>query len=210
MKAKVLAVLKPLLVSKGFSKEELEGLAEIAAKNLTEASTDEEVNNAVGGVVPYAELMQKMGNRMVSSVENKYKGWIDPKTIEPNPKPNLDPKPQEPKSLSVEDIQKLIADGIEVGLKPYREKEEKQRLHSLLVSHEKVKSVPEVFRNKYAIEKEEDLEAVAAQIENEYTALKQSLLTSGEFANPPQSGNGSGEVDDLINKLQNMGAKANQ
>lgn len=205
MKGKVLAILKPLLASKGFSKDELEGLAEIASKNLSEASTEEDINNAASGIVPYAELMQKVGNRMVSSVENKYKGWIDPKTIEPKP----EPKPQEPKGLSTEDIQKLISEGVEAGLRPYKEKEEKQRLHTLLFSHEKVKSVPEIFRSKYAIEKEDDLETVAAQIENDYTALKQSLLTSGEFVTPPQSGNGSGEVDDLITKLQNMGAKGN-
>lgn len=207
MKGKVLTILKPLLASKGFSKEELEGLAEIAAKNLTDASTEEDINNAVSGIVPYAELMQKVGNRMVTSVENKYKGWVDPKTIEPK-KTEPEPKP-EPKGLTAEDIQKLISDGIEAGLKPYREREEKQRLQTLLLSHDKVKSVPEVFRSKYALDKEENLETVAAQIESEYTALKQSLLTSGEFVAPPQSGNGgAGEVDDLISKLQNMGAKA--
>ena len=209
MKGKVLAILKPLLASKGFSKDELESLAEIAAKNLTEASTEEEINNAASGIIPYADVMQKVGNRMVTSVENKYRGWVDPKSIEPKLKPQeTEPKPQEPKGLTAEDIQKLIADGIEAGLRPYREREEKQRLQTLLYSHDKVKSVPDVFRNKYSIEKEEDLEVVAAQIENDYTALKQSLINSGEFAAPPQSGNGAGEVDDLITALQNMGAKA--
>lgn len=210
MKGKVFAILKPLLASKGFSKDELEGLAEIAAKNLTEASTDEDINNAVSGIVPYAELMQKVGNRMVSSVENKYKGWIDPKSIEPKPAdPPKPAEPAEPKGLTPEDIQKLIAEGIEAGLKPYREREEKQRLQNMLYSHDKVKSVPEVFRNKYSLEKEDDLEVVAAQMENDYAALKQSLVTSGEFVAPPQSSHGAGEVDDLISKLQNMGAKGN-
>lgn len=206
MKGKVLAILKPLLASKGFSKDELEGLADIAAKNLTEASNEEEINNAVSGIVPYAELMQKVGNRMVSSVENKYRGWVDPKSIEQTPQPKSEP---EPKGITPEDIQKMIAEGIEAGLKPYREREEKQRLQTLLYSHEKVKSVPDMFRNKYSIEKEEDLEAVAAQVENDFTALKQSLVTSGEFVAPPQSGNGAGEVDGLIGKLQAMGAKGN-
>ena len=60
MKGKVLTILKPLLASKGFSKEELESLAEIAAKNLTEASTEEEINNAASGIIPYADVMQKV------------------------------------------------------------------------------------------------------------------------------------------------------
>lgn len=213
MKGKVLAILKPLLASKGFSKDELEGLAEIAAKNLAEASTDEDINNAASGIVPYAELMQKVGNRMVSSVENKYKGWIDPKTANPKTEPTPDPNPEpksEPQGLTAEAIQKMISDGIEAGLKPYREREEKQRLQTMLYSHEKVKSVPEVFRGRYSLAKEEELESVAAQIENDYTSLKQSMMSSGEFVAPPQSGNGAGEVDDLIAKLQNMGAKANK
>lgn len=147
---------------------------------------------------------------MVTSVENKYRGWIDPKSIEPKPESKPEPKPQESKGLTPEDIQKLISEGIEAGLRPYREREEKQRLQTLLYSHEKVKSVPDVFRNKYSIEKEEDLEVVATQMENDYTALKQSLINSGEFAAPPQSGNGAGDVDDLITALQNMGAKGNQ
>ena len=148
MKQKVLSLLKPLLASKGFSKEELEGLAAIAAQNLNEASTDEEVNNAVSGVVPYADMMQRVANRMVSTVETKYKGWVDPsKVTDSKTEPTPEPKP----TFSMDDIQKLIAkrvsEGIEAGLRPIREKEEKQRLQSILYAHEKVKSVPEAFRS---------------------------------------------------------------
>lgn len=207
MKQKVLSLLKPLLASKGFSKEELEGLAGIAATNLNEASTEEEINNAISGVVPYAEMMQRVANRMVSTVEAKYKGWVDPTKVEPKPTEPTEPKP----TLSMEDIQKLIADrvseGIEAGLRPIREKEEKQRLQSILYAHEKVKSVPEAFRSKYTLDSEDNLEVVASQMENDYTALRQELIKSGEFATPPQQGGMVGESDDLIQKLQNMGGK---
>ena len=56
MKQKVLDILKPLVASKGFKRTELEGLAELIAKILDDASTDEEINNAVSGILPYAEL----------------------------------------------------------------------------------------------------------------------------------------------------------
>lgn len=211
MKSKVLAVLKPLLANRGFNKEELEGLAEIAVKNLNEASTDEDINNVVNGIVPYADLMQKVSNRMVTSVEHKYKGWIDPNNVpKPEPPKNEPPKVEEPKVLSMEDIQKMIADGINEGLKPYREREEKQRLQTLLYSHEKVKAVPEEFRNLYSLNKEEDLETVAARMENDYTAIKQALVKSGEFVAPPQQGNGASETDDLVNMLHAMGEKGNK
>ena len=208
MKQKVLTLLKPMLASKGFSKEELEGLATIAAANLSEASTDEDVNNAVSGVVPYADMMQRVSNRMVSTVEAKYKGWVDPTKIgETKSTEVVEQKP----SLSMEDIQKLIADrvseGIEAGLRPIREKEEKQRLQTILYAHEKVKSVPEAFRRNYTLDNEDNLEVVASQMENDYTALRQELLKSGEFATPPQQGGMVGDTDDLIQKLQNMGSK---
>ena len=203
MKQKVLSLLKPLLASKGFSKEELEGLATIAAQNLNEASTDEDVNNAVSGVVPFADMMQRVANRMVSTVEAKYKGWVDPSKVEPTP----EPKP----AISMDDIQKMIAErvseGIEAGLRPIREKEEKQRLQSILYAHEKVKSVPEAFRSKYTLDSEDNLEVVASQMENDYTALRQELIKSGEFATPPQQGGMVGETDDLIQQFQKMGSK---
>lgn len=207
MKQKVLSLLKPLLASKGFSKEELEGLAGIAALNLNESSTDEDVNNAVSGVVPYAEMMQRVANRMVSTVENKYKGWVDPSKVDATKPTEIESKP----TFSMDDIQKLIAErvseGIEAGLRPIREKEEKQRLQSILYAHEKVKSVPEAFRSKYTLDNEDNLETVATQMETDYTALRQELIKSGEFATPPQQGEVVGESDDLIQKLQNMGKK---
>ena len=206
MKQKVLSLLKPLLASKGFNKEELEGLATIVAANLNEASTEEEINNAIGGVVPYADMMQKVANRMVSGVEAKYKGWVDPSKVEPKP---VEPAPvgkvEEKPLLTAEAIQKMISDGIEAGLRPYREKEEKQRLQTILNSHDKVKSIPESFRSRYSLEKEEDLEAVASQVELDFTSLKQELLKSGEFTAPPQGGSAVGDSDDLIQRLQEMG-----
>lgn len=208
MKEKILNLLKPLLSPKGFSKEELEGLADIASKNLTDTSTEEDINNVVNGILPYAEMMQRVGNRYATQVEKKYEGYVKPQANPEPAKPKDEPKPSEPKAMTAEDIQKMIREGIAAGLKPYQEREEKLRLQNLLFSNDKVKSIPEVFRNKYSLEKEEDLETVAAQMETDYAALKQSLVTSGEFVAPPSSGNGTGDSDDLISALHTMGSKA--
>lgn len=210
MKEKVLNLLKPLLAAKGFNKEELEGLADIASKNLTDASTEEEINNVVNGIVPYADMMQRVGNRYASTVEKKYEGWVKPQSNPEPPKPNEPPKPVESTGMTPEDIQKLVDEKVQAVLKPYQERDEKQRLQNLLYSNEKVKSIPDVFRNKYSLEKEEDLDNVVTQIETDYAALKQSLVTSGEFATPPASGNGTGDSDDLISALQTMGSKAKE
>lgn len=210
MKEKVLAILKPLVASKGFKKTELEGLADIVAKNLTDASTDEEINNAVSGVLPYADLMQAVGNRYVSEIEKKYEGWIDPKKNPPTPPTPPAPPVEDKKAPTMEEIQKMIQDGINAGLKPYREKEESERLRSILYANDKVKSIPESFRSRYTLDKEENLDTLASQMETDYAALKQELLKSGEFAAPPSGGGGAGSSDDLIAALQAMGAKASQ
>jgi len=71
MKNKLLLVLKPKLANKGFSQKTLEGLAGILAPNLTEESTDEEINTAIDGVMPYAELMQAENTRYANEIKGK-------------------------------------------------------------------------------------------------------------------------------------------
>ena len=211
MEKKLFNVLKPLVANKGLSKEEIEGLAKHYAKNLTETSTDEEINNVANGIIPIAEMMQKTGNRLATSVENKFKGYIDPSTLEKykewlkaqdNPKPT----PDTPKSLTAEEIAKMIKDGIEAGLKPMQEQQEKARLSSLLAAHEKVKAIPQAFRDRYTLDKEENLDTIASQIESDYAELKQQLIRDGVFQEAPQPGDGN--IDDDIQALQEMVAAA--
>ena len=61
----------------------------------------------------------------------------------------------------------MISDGIAAGLKPYKEKEERERLDNLLQSSDKLKDVPEVFRRQYRLEKEEDLDNMLTKINME-------------------------------------------
>ena len=71
MKQKLLALLKPKFASKGFSQKTIEGLADILVKNLTDESTDEEVNTAIDGVTPFAEIMQAENTRYANEVKSK-------------------------------------------------------------------------------------------------------------------------------------------
>lgn len=216
MKKKLFNVLKPLVANKGLSKEEIEGLAEIYAKNLTETSTDEEINNVANGIIPIADMMQKTGNRLATSVETKYKGYIDPATLEkynewlkaqnnPAPDPNK-PDPNQPKPLTAEEISRMIQEGIAAGLKPMQEQQEKARLSSLLAAHEKVKAIPQAFRSRYTLDKEENLDTIASQMEADYAELKQQLVRDGVFQEAPHTGEEN--IDDDIQALQDMVAAA--
>lgn len=209
MKAKVLAQLKTRFASRGFSKETLEGLAEIAVKNLTDESTEDDIKNAVSGLDGIAEIMQKESNRMVTAAVKKFDGFIspdDPRVKKDEVQNDKDDK-QKPQGMTNEEIAALIKSGIEEGLKPYKEREERTRLSGLLSAHDKVKNIPAAFRSRYTLDDETKLEELASQMENDYAALKQEIVKSGEFVAPPTRGNG-GNVesdDDLIEFMQNMG-----
>ena len=59
MRKKLINALKTKFADKGFNQTEIEGLADILGKNLSEESTEEEIGNAVGGAAEYVEIMQK-------------------------------------------------------------------------------------------------------------------------------------------------------
>ena len=65
MRKKLINALKTKFADKGFNQTEIEGLADIFGKNLSEESTDEEIGNAVGGAAEYVEMMEK--RRMIEA-----------------------------------------------------------------------------------------------------------------------------------------------
>lgn len=82
MKQKLLTLLKPKIASKGFGPKTLEGLADHLAKNLTEESTDDEINTAIDRVMPFAELMQAENTRYANEVKGKMSKVEEVKTTE--------------------------------------------------------------------------------------------------------------------------------
>lgn len=209
MKAKVLEILKPLVASKGLNKEELESLAEIGAQNLTAESTNEDVESVVKSLVPYADLMQRVGNRLVTATEKKYEGYVKP---DPKPDPQPEPKPDpKPTQFTAEEVQKMVAEAVQKSLQPYQAEQEQKRLNSLLRSNAKVKGLPitEAFLRGYKVDKEDEIENVAAQIEKDFLEQQQALIDSKRVATPPTGNeNGLGETDDLIEQMHAMANNA--
>lgn len=208
MNEKILKMLKPLVADKGLNKDELESLANIAGKNLTDASTDEEISDVVNGITPFVELMQKVGNRYATAIEDKYKGWVNPNGAkQAQSKSEVTAKKNEQETapaFTADDIQKLIEAKVAERMKPFELQAEAKRLKSLLDGNERIKNIPLSFRQNYHLEKEEDLESVANKIESDYAALKQEQLRSGEFVAPPTSSQLADDNDALIDKLQKM------
>lgn len=200
---RVLAAAKTSFARYGFKREELAKISNLIAANLKEESTDEEISTALKNNEGYAEMMQSVYNRGVTETNKKYEGYVKPEPPTP-PTPPVPPTepPVPPSGLTAEQVQKMISDGIAAGLKPYKEKEERERLNNLLQTSDKLKDVPEVFRKQYHLEKEEDLDNVLTKITNDYTALKQTMVSSGQFVEAPTPSVLESEDDDFRKMME--------
>lgn len=202
MKKKLIQVLKTLYASKGFKANELEELADVLSSSLKEDSTDEEISNVANGAESYVNMLQKVGNRYASAIEEKYKGYV-----KPNATGEGNTKPVEENSLTKEAIAKLISEGIAEAIKPIQQQRESERLSQVLSSNEKLKGIPAKFISRYKLEKEEDLDNVASQIAQDYADERKAILESLGIAEPPTSG-GDADSDEGFVKLMQGAQKA--
>lgn len=216
IKDRVLASAKTSFAKYGLKKDELSKLVDliIASRGLTDESKDENVTSAITAVEPYVGMMQSSFNRAVSETTKKFDGWIDPN--DPNNKPTTPVPPTlpvPPTGLTKEQVQQMIAeasannqkaisDAVAQALAPYKEREEKARLTSLLQGNEKLKDIPEVFRTRYQLDKEENLDATVQKITDEWTTLKQGLVSSGQYVEAPKATSKADEQNDFIKAMQ--------
>lgn len=219
IKEKVLASCKTSFAKYGLKKDELAKLVDqiVASRGLTDESTDENVTEAITAVEPYVGMMQAAFNRAVSETTKKYEGWVDPKAT-PTPPTNTPAPPVPPTTetpLTAEAVAKMIAEvkndqqksvneAVAAALAPYKEREERTRLATLLQSNEKLKNVPEVFRSRYQLDKEENLDSVVEQINNDFTEMKQKLVADGIFVSAPTTSTPQSEQDDFIKRMEDF------
>ena len=100
------------------------------------------------------------------------------------------------------DRQKEIDAAVAKATAPFLEQQEKSRLNGLLMGHEKLKNIPKLFSGKYSLDKEENLDAVAAQIEADYTAMTQDIVSKGQFVAAPAPSSPQQEADDFVTAMQ--------
>jgi len=211
IKERVLASLKTSYAKYGFKKEELNSLTDIISANLTEESTDEQVSAALKAAEGYAQMMQTVYNRGISETNKKYEGYI-PKPADP-PTPPTPPVTPPAGALTMEQVQQMIAQAnadrqkeidaaVAKATAPFLQQQEKSRLSALLAGHEKLKNIPKSFSSKYSLDKEEDLETVASQIETDFTNFKQELVRSGQFVEAPAKTDPQSETDDFIKTME--------
>lgn len=213
IKEKVLASAKTSFAKYGLKKDELSKLVDliVASRGLTDESEDEDVTSAITAVEPYVGMMQSSFNRAVSETTKKFDGWIDPNH---KPTPTVPPTPPVPPTgLTQEQVQQMIAEAtkstqkavseaVAAAIAPYKEKEERARLDDLFGKSEKLKDVPQQFRSRYQLDKEENLETLAQQCADDWTALKQSFVANGNFVEAPKATSPEDEQNDFIKRMQ--------
>lgn len=220
IKERALAAVKTAYAKYGLKAEELDKIANNIAGGLTDETTDDVLNAAVKAAEFYAEMMQSVGNRKQGEIEKKYEGWIDPKatpTSTPTPKPTPTPAPSPtpaptpaptptpaPAPLTAEQIAQMIKDGIAQGLAPLTQQRETERLAGLLANSADLKDVPASFRNKYVLDKEENLAQLVQTIKTDYTALKQEMFKTGTIVEAPQPATPASENQAMIDMFKKV------
>lgn len=216
IKEKVLTSAKTSFAKYGLKKDELSKLVDliVASRGLTDESKDEDVTSAITAVEPYVGMMQSSFNRAVSETTKKFDGWIDPNDPNHKPTPPAPPTPPVPPTgLTQEQVQQMIAEAtkstqkavneaVAAAIAPYKEKEERARLNDLFGKSDKLKDIPEQFRSRYQLDKEENLETLAQQCADDWTALKQSLVANGSFVEAPKATSPEDEQNDFIKMMQ--------
>ena len=97
----------------------------------------------------------------------------------------------------------MLRTGIDEALKPYKEREERQRLNGILAGQDKLKGIPSKFVGRYNLEKEEDAASLASQIEQDYAEERKAILSSLGLADIPLGNGGEPDSDeDFAKKMQ--------
>lgn len=198
MKKKLINALRTKFSDKDLNATELEELANVVGQNLTDESTEDDINNAVSGIAGYVDIMQKFGTRCASAVENKYKGYVLPTNPEPTPNPNPEP------SLTVDSIKQMMAEAVAQAVAPFKEAEEAKRLAGILSSNEKLKGIPQSFVSRYKLDKEENADTMATNIEQDWAKTRKEVLESCGITDIPQSGSGQSSETDFANLMKEV------
>lgn len=203
----VLQRLKPKVASLGFSKEELDTVANQIKATLPEDATEEQIDAAIDAAIPILKVTQSAVNRIVNAKKEE----------EPTKAPKGSTKePEKGGSNSKND------DEEPAWFKAYREEQEewKRGIELANVSktrrsifEEKLKDLPEKHRASIlkdfdrlstTFKDDDDFNAYISEKETEISELNQELANMGlsKMKKPGSGGNAKTEEDEFINQMK--------
>lgn len=211
-------MMKPKVASLGFSKEELESAAESIAGNLTDESSEDDINAQIDAVIPFLKLGQKMATRAINASKNpeseeakKQAEEEARKKAEEEAKASEESK----KNPQPTDFAKIVADAVSAAVKPLQEKltafETGERSKSYVAGlKERLKDIDEDF---YSLQLEgktfgsdDEVGDFATKVESKWKAFTEKHAKEGlSFSVPGSSKNNVGkgdDIDSLVNSIE--------
>ena len=202
----VIQALKPKAISLGFSKEELEAVANQIKLTLPAEATDEQIDAAIEAAIPYLKVSQTAVNRIVNA--SKEKPAPPAPTGSPEPRKGGNPNPDEEPAW----------------FKAYRELQD-QRLSQIEQGNisktriaaytEKIKDLPE--KHKEALLKDfnrvvgtfkddTDFTSYLTEKEADITALNQELADMGlkKMKRPGAGGESAGDEESFVKAMKEI------
>lgn len=206
MKEKLLA----LLVAKfaGVPKATLERIAEKKAGSVTDEAQLQSIADGIDyGQIVQSEVDSKVteANKLAVSNYEKKHNLKEGKPVE-NPGQNPDPN----------DIKTIVANAIKDAVAPlqnellqFKQKETQNTYLGKVKTSLSEKKIPESFWSKRAlnVESDEQLTAVVAEIETDWTTFRQEQINAGVMIDKPASGSGPAADGESLAKQIEAGTK---
>lgn len=192
MKEKILQALKTKYT--GVQALVLDRVADELAKTVTEEANIETAIGGVGGLITtFNSILQSEGDRRATDAQKtaignyeKQHNLKEGKAIEA------------PKSVDPNDIASIIATAVKAAIDPlqnelnqFKQKGSTEVLTAKLRAKMAEKKIPEAFLKGRTIESEEVLDSVLAEIESDFTTVKQNLINEGVVVEPPKGSVGN-------------------
>jgi len=189
---RILTILKPLVASKGFSSQTVQGLATNLEGGLTEESTDEDITTAINGAMPLYDLMQSENTRYVNEYKKK------------NPAPaNPDPA-NPPAPVGADAVIAELAKKVDLLLKQNNELSLTEKWGKLAEANGITNAT---LINKWKPSKEEDFDSAMEELK---TFSKDFVKQSANDRSPgkPNAGEGGGSGSNKPKELSAQGKEA--
>lgn len=187
MKEKILAALKTKY--NGVQGLILDRIADQLATTVTEEANIETAVSGVGSLIPvFSSILQSEGDRRVTEATKTAISNYEKQHNLKEGKLNDAPKVADPN-----DVATMISNAVKAAIEPiqqkliqYEQKGNTDVLTSKLKLKMAEKKIPEAFLKGRTIESEEQVDAVFADIEKDYTETRQHMINEGVVVEKPK------------------------
>lgn len=179
MQDKVKAQLKTKFPGVNLSKERLDAIADKLSAKITEESEIDGKLDELNDLYPFADIAKNDDRERTK------------KAVQPKPPKTPDQDENEP------DLKAMFAE-LKSKLETMEKEKQTNKLQETLLKKVSEKKIPASFVKGRTIESEDQLDSVLAEIETDFTAVKQELVNQGFSQSTTPIGGQAAKKDDQI------------